>query len=119
MQAEQINAVVDKLADKIGVAVGSMEPLAAEIVQEVVAKNLMGAGVCLAVIITAAVAARIAAKWAARVITGDDEKESRDFGMSAPWVVCAIVSLICTVNIVGYLGLALAPRLYLLRMLLE
>lgn len=117
MQADQINEVVDKLSEKIGVAVGSLEPLAEEIVSEVVVRGAVGAtlaGVAwVATLVGLVVLGRhLRRTWGTEIGDG----EAGLLGGAGLFLLVALV--VSSVGVTQCCSQAVAPRLFLLRELL-
>jgi small-conductance mechanosensitive channel len=117
--ASQINEVIDKLAEKAGVAAEQMRPLVETVVQEFTARSwVLGIGMLALSLLMAVVAVRCSmSAWKTY-----KEDSSREFGIGAP-LLAAVFAAIGTVGFccggMGYIADALSPHYSLLKQMLN
>lgn len=110
MTGDEINKVVDNLAEKLGVAADKLQPLAEETVRQVQVRGLMNA------LIAVAVAAMIvAAGWRVRVQAAKrlDASDAVQVEM-ASWFITVLAVTIALIPFCNNLSQYIAPLPYLL-----
>ena len=123
MDAKEVNSVIEKLAEKLGMAAEQVAPLAEQVIREYRDKSIVGAlgsGLCVVIlgVITAAIARR---SWKQHLLCVEDPR------YDGGWVVAIIVSAIAfliggtagAVQCVGHAMGAVAPTYYCLQALLK
>ena len=109
MQGAEMNAVVEKVADKIGVAVEKLAPLANEVIRQYRLKSACYvAGLVVALLVVA-----ILARWAWRFTEPDEawkaDEEVRCNIRAATGLVTLLSALLALGFIVHYLTRVIAP----------
>ena len=117
MNAVDVSAVVDKLAEKLGVAVEQVQPLAEEVVRQYVVREWAFAIGCailwIALLGLCAIAAqtglRNGHKEAARDANYTSDETSWYILAAASGIVALIATAICAGHVVYFVSHALAP----------
>ncbi len=114
MDSDDLNAVVDNLSDKLGVAAEALAPIAEGVVREVVLRNaVMGAG-----LLACSVVCLVAWRLIIRALHKNME-DSADLALSVTVVTLVALSsaLSCLIAGLAYTADALSPTYTLLRSL--
>ena len=115
MEPSDVNVIVDNLANKIGVAAEKMQPIAEEMVQEVVRSNMVFVYSCVAVFLVA-----LLLSWTHCYICFRCAKKTSDEDTQTAWevggvipaaIVMLIATIACSVNAVTHLADALKPTI--------
>lgn len=117
MDATQINEVVDKLAEKIGVAADALKPIALETVRQVQLRGLVFAGITvLCTVVMVASLLRLTRQAVAIPLrdTGYDPNGGRTAAIVATTAGVLVATLIGFIVTAVFLGQYIAPIPYLL-----
>ena len=122
MDSNAINEVLDKAAEKLGLAVEQLQPLAETVIREFAAKSVVGAVVSgilalLAIVAVCICAKRIVATTAAEKFTEADGASCVIHGIVGVVSLVAFFPAICSAT--GHAQAAVSPTYTCLRMLLR
>lgn len=107
MKADEINKVIDKLAEKIGVAVEKVEPIAQEVIEQVQSRALLQGFSCIALIVFFMVII-----FLVNYMKDNDEKyEEARLGLTS---VATVIILIISMVAIGKFSTYIAPLAYIL-----
>lgn len=119
MDANDVNQVVDKVAEKLGMAVEKVAPLCEQVIREFQMVSIMQAVGCFLMAAAVLVAGRQLSRWCARERNEDDN--AGEWGAAlfitrvGSWVACFIL---VGVGVFTFIPRALAPTYYCLKELL-
>lgn len=114
MDIETFDHVLEKLADKLGVAVEALQPLSEQVVREVVLSNsLIAAANLLMLVVFVTIAWRCFKR-----LQASEDIVNDDIGYVAGLVFAAICCIPAIVEGVIYLSYAVSPHVQIMKMLL-
>ena len=117
MEAEQVGQVVDKLAEKIGVAAEAFKPVAEEAMRQATMRAIVWsvfAGIALVALLTAA---RALGRYAKNHLDSEDNVTHESAEIARVVCIVAYVATILPFAMMGdFIGQAVSPMLALLKM---